>query len=75
MIILIIFQENFHSSPLSNFLVAYLGNVYVNYCSSRTLINTLEMALTSVALLTYSRAIVNHQWINQVLYVAIIATR
>ena len=59
--------------------MAYLGNVYVNYCSSRTLINTLEMALTSVALLTYSRAIVNHQWregaINQVLYVAIIATR
>jgi hypothetical protein len=67
-------QENFGRASLRNFLVAYLGNVYINYCSSRTLINTLEMALTNVALLLYSRAVEQFRKPSSaVYYVAVIA--
>ena len=51
--------------------MVYLGNVYINYCSSRTLINTLEMALTNIALLLYSRALQSGK--RQAPYVAVIA--
>merc|ERR1712029_1180583 len=70
------FQEKFGKVSNRNFLLAYLGNVYINYCSSRTLINTLEMALTNIALLLYSRATSQNEhgfMSNSTGYVAVIA--
>ncbi|XP_059089161.1 GPI mannosyltransferase 3-like [Tigriopus californicus] len=45
------------SDKLQWMVFVYIGNWFVNYCSSRTLVNTLEMNLTSMALYFYAKVL------------------
>ena len=51
------YELNFGKSNRRWFLLLYTTNVYLLYCGSRTLINTLELNLTCIALYNYSKAI------------------
>lgn len=46
-----------NSDQLQWMVFTYIGNWFVNYCSSRTLVNTLEMNLTSLALYFYLKVL------------------
>ena len=46
-------QRRFGAFAGEKFAVIYVTNVFLNYCSSRTLVNTLETTLTSIALFAY----------------------
>jgi len=76
------YRENVsHSKKIgANFALLYCANVYMNFSSSRTLINTLEMNLTNIALYFYARALTNPpagdtppRYFDQAMYVAVIA--
>ena len=51
---------NFGKRSQKWFIILYSSNVYLLYCGSRTLVNTLEMNLTCFALYNYSKAISEH---------------
>ena len=46
-------ELNFGKGSQKWFLFLYVTNIYILFCGSRTLINTLEMNLTSIALFHY----------------------
>ena len=50
-------ELNFGKGSQKWFLFLYVTNIYILFCGSRTLINTLEMNLTSIALFHYSKSI------------------
>ena len=49
-------RRKFGASSSRWFLLIYGSNWFVNYCSSRTLINAAEAAITNVALYFYDDA-------------------
>ena len=51
------YELNFEKTSRKWFILLHITNVYMLYCGSRTLINTLEMNLTCFALFNYSKAI------------------
>jgi phosphatidylinositol glycan class B len=48
-----VFKKEFSPSQLRTFVILYASNWFMLYASSRTLVNTFEMALTSMALAFY----------------------
>ena len=50
-------ELNFGKGSQKWFLFLYVTNIYILFCGSRTLINTLEMNLTCIALFHYSKSI------------------
>lgn len=48
------FYRNTFNNKHNWFLLIYVNNWFINYCSSRTLINTFEMALNNIALYSYA---------------------
>ena len=67
------YKENI-SSHTSSFAFFYGSNAWLNHSSSRTLINSLEMSLTSIALYFYSRALTGRRANDMLVYVSLITT-
>ena len=67
------YKENI-SSHTSSFAFFYGSNAWLNHSSSRTLINSLEMSLTSIALCFYSRALTGSRVNDMLVYVSLITT-
>ena len=66
------FKDNF-SRTTFNFAMLYFGNGFLNCLSSRTLINTMEMSLTNIALYFYSRSLSGRSNVHHLVYVALIS--